>query len=448
MWVAPTYPYQYTPYDRTVTATVPSLGFNYSNKVRFESASLVTDLSYKIRATQKSFDQAPIDTNRLGLFFSPIKELNMDILKTFGDFNIDNYIGDPSDEYNYKYSELDKLRHYYFERLQNRNIYEYIRLVKYIDRSLFDTLIELAPARTNVVKGLLIEPHFLERSKVRWDRPTSERNDFETNIDTKRNITTVSDYLVEEVDLNVDDTNELFGELNNYDSSIDIENISIQGENPMYDGEIFNPINTQLEGSAPFYNSSIQCPTGSTLTGEADSFTFTEIGMDPNSLANRGFGIYSKNGVAKLNYFDNVFGNHTSSRSNVYVVKEQYTQKILTQVKGWPVNGATLGEPVRYVKMPFTRYRYKVSTLPFSGSISIGNEIVGVETFRGYLPTHYRYKNNLSEGLQQSYFNGSFQTSATTPDGLPAVETFSTNPNILRVAKTGRGSGEPILEVD
>jgi hypothetical protein len=309
-------------------------------------------------------------------------------------------------------------------------------------------LIELAPARRNVVKGLLIEPHFLERSKVRWDKPKSERNDFETNIDTKRNITTVSDYLVEEVDLNVDDVNELSGELNNYDSLIDIENISIQGENPMYGGEIFNPINTQLEGSAPFYNTSIQCPTGSTLTGEADSFTFTEIGMDPNSLANRGFGIYSKNGVAKLNYFDNVFGNHTSSRSNVYVVKEQYTQKILTQVKGWPVNGAALGEPVKYVKMPFTKYRYKVSTLPFSGSITIGNDIVGVETFKGYLPTHYRYKNNLSEGLKSSYFKGSFQSATTTPDGLPAVETFSTNPNILRVARTGRGSGEPILEVD
>jgi hypothetical protein len=28
------------------------------------------------------------------------------------------------------------------------------------------------------------------------------------------------------------------------------------------------------------------------------------------------------------------------------------------------------------------------------------------------------------------------------------VETFTTNPNILRVAKTGRGSGEPILETD
>ena len=56
--------------------------------------------------------------------------------------------------------------------------------------------------------------------------------------------------------------------------------------------------------------------------------------------------------------------------------------------------------------------------------------------------------NGLSTGLERSYFIGSQQTATTTPDGLPAVETFTTNPNILRVAKTGRGSGEPILEVD
>lgn len=372
----------------------------------------------------------------------------MDILKAFGDFNIDNYIGNPSDEYRTTYKELDTLRHYYFERLENRDIYEYIRLVKYIDRSLFDTLIELAPARTNVVKGLLIEPHFLERSKIKWTKPVSERNDFESNIDTKRNITTTSDYLVEEANLNVDNISQLAGELNNYDSVIDISDTSIVGQSIMYNGEILNSIKPELEASAPFFDTEIQCPVGASLIGEADSMTFTEIGMDPNSLANRGFGLYSKNGVAKINYFDNIFGNHTSSRSNVYVVKEQYTQKINTQVAGWPVNGAALGEPVRYVKTPVTLYRYKVSTLAFSGSISIGNEIVGVETIKGYLPTHYKYVNNLSEGLRRSYFKGSVQNSSTTPDGLSAVETFITNPNILKVAKTGRGSGEPILEVD
>jgi hypothetical protein len=50
--------------------------------------------------------------------------------------------------------------------------------------------------------------------------------------------------------------------------------------------------------------------------------------------------------------------------------------------------------------------------------------------------------------LKNSFFEGSKQSADTTPDGLSPVEIFTTNPNILRVADTGRGSGEPILEVD
>ena len=37
---------------------------------------------------------------------------------------------------------------------------------------------------------------------------------------------------------------------------------------------------------------------------------------------------------------------------------------------------------------------------------------------------------------------------ATTLDGGSPVQTFTTNPNTLRVSDSGRGSGEPILEVD
>jgi hypothetical protein len=81
-------------------------------------------------------------------------------------------------------------------------------------------------------------------------------------------------------------------------------------------------------------------------------------------------------------------------------------------------------------------------------SVSTGGNIVEASKLNGYFPTHYIFKNNLAEGLKRSFWQGSIQTTATTPDGLDPVETFTTNPNILRVAKTGRGSGEPILEVD
>jgi hypothetical protein len=449
MYSASTYPYQYTPYDRTVTANVPSLGFNVSNKIRFETQTLTTDLSYKQRATKKSFDRAPVDSNRLGLFFSPIKELNMDILKAFGDFNIDNYIGDPADEYKNSYKQLDILRGYYFERLDNRDIYEYIRLVKYIDKSLFEVLAELAPARTNISKGLLIEPHYLERSKTRWNKPESLRNDFTTLINTQDDIYVESESIPKDAYLDIQNVAKLDTTISNNNGIINLEETTVEVSNPNYETSI-KLDNQTLEANAPMYSVAIQVPTGSSLTGEVDAFTFTEIGMDKNSLANRGYGLYAKHGVAKTYKFDEVFGNHTSSRENVFIVKEQYTQKINTQIAGYPTTRSLIypGERVKYVKVPTTKYKYKVSTMAWSGSVTVGNEVVEVQALNGYLPTHYKFVNNLSEGLKRSYFMGSQQTALTTPDGLSAVETFTTNPNILRVAKTGRGSGEPILEVD
>jgi hypothetical protein len=450
MYSASVYPYQYTPYERTVTADVPSVGFGFANKIRFEDQTLTTDLSYKHRATKKSFDQAPIDSNRLGLFFSPIKELNMDILKTFGEFNIDNYIGDPSDEYKDNYRELDSLRHYYFERL-DRNINEYIQLVRYIDKSLFDVLADLAPARAKVSKGLLIEPHYLERSKTRWKKPESERNDYESIVSIQDNNEIESSYESKEGNLDATNISNITGEKNNYDSVVDANDVySLEGFNPNYDSTIDYNFDNIVEATAPFYNTLIECPTGETLTGEVDSFKFEQIGMELNSLANAGFGLYANRGTGIIRKFDSIFGNSesTGSRQNIYLVKKQYTQKVSTQIAGYPRSGSQPGERVRYADIDVIKYKYEVSTLPFSGSIAISPEIAQIKALNGYFPTHYKFVNNLGEGLQRMYFKGSLQTSATTPDGLSPVEIFTTNPNILRVAKTGRGSGEPILEVD
>jgi hypothetical protein len=50
--------------------------------------------------------------------------------------------------------------------------------------------------------------------------------------------------------------------------------------------------------------------------------------------------------------------------------------------------------------------------------------------------------------MRNSYFLGSKNTAATTLDGTAPVETFTTNPNTLRVNKAGRDASEPILEVE
>jgi hypothetical protein len=441
------YPYQYTIYDRDVTAKVPSLGFNQSDKIRFETQTLVGDLSHRVRATQKAFDRAPIDSSRLGLFFSPIKELNMDILKSFGNFNIDNYIGDPSDEFKDNYSELGILRDYYFKRV-NRDIYEYIRLVRSIDKSLFDVLEDLVPARAKVSKGLLIEPHYLERSKTKWKPAFSELNNYETSVDVEDDVNLIGDNNQFEAKLDTQSDVELSFQRDNYDVSIDVDDdINLISETSFYDTNVIVDDTIILNGEYSSYDSHIEVPTGANLTAMVETDTFEQIGMGKDSLANAGFGLYAPITTTGIVTKLDIFGNITSSREQIYLIKESYVETILTQTEGYPATSNN--ESVKYENVDVTKYKFKVSTLPFGSTPpSVGNNIVEVTPLFGYFPTHYRYKNNLPQGMINSFFEGSKQTTDTTPDGLPPVEVFTTNPNILRVADTGRGSGEPILQVD
>jgi hypothetical protein len=440
------YPYQYTPYDRTVTARVPSLGFNSSDKIRFETQTLVGDLSHRVRATKKAFDRAPIDSSRLGLFFSPIKELNMDIIKSFGNFNIDNYIGNPSDEYKDNYSELGVLRDYYFKRV-NRDIYEYIRLVRSIDKSLFDVLEDLVPARAKVSKGLLIEPHYLERSKTQWKPASSERSDYETSINVDDNVSAEGDNNQFSAEIDTDSNVVITHQYDNYDASIDGDDtISITSTTPFYNVDITIEDTIVLNGEYPSYVSYIDVPSGAKLSAMVDESTFQQIGMERDSLANAGFGLFAPITTGIVTKLD-IFGNLTASREDIYLIKQSYVETILTQTEGYPATSNN--EAVKYENVDVTKYKYKVSKLPYGSSVpSVGNDVVEVTPLSGYFPTHYRYKNNLSQGMQNSFFEGSKQTILTTPDGLSPVEVFTTNPNILRVADTGRGSGEPILQVD
>jgi hypothetical protein len=235
--------------------------------------------------------------------------------------------------------------------------------------------------------------------------------------------------------------------MDNYEATINSDEITrLLVDYPTYDSLIELEDVTVLEGSYPTYEVEIEIPNGSKLESTVDSFSSTQIGMDDKSLDLAGFGLYALNGTGSLTTLD-IFGNMTSSRKQIYKVKESYIEKVSVQTEGWPAT--TNNEQIKYEIQEVTNYRYNVSIVPVGATPpSIGNNVIEVTPLNGYFPSHYRYKNNLTQGLKYSFFEGSQQTSTTTPDGLDPVEIFTTNPNILRVANTGRGSGEPILEVD
>lgn len=433
------YPFNYRNYTRTVSATIPSIGFGYSDKVRIEEQELVEDLSFNRRVTKKAFDRAPIDSNRLGIFLSPTKELNLDIVKSFGDtLSIDDYIGNPADVYNDKYRDLDGLRNYYFNRI-NRNIYEYINLIRYIDKSLFDTLVDLVPARAKVAKGLLIEPHLLERSKVQWKRPLGEESVSEGIVDGDLGFDISSMVSTNEAVIRFDEVEDVSVELGSIDVLLQYStDESLTAENPTYEATIGYDDLEELSGEVASFSSTIRIEEVGSLKTEV------ELGLDLTSnrdttFRDLGFGLYAINGTASFfNQFDN-FGNLIREYRRVLVLEEKEDVRVQSFIK-------ELGEFQTFTVPKFTT---TVTTLPLDSTVDIqpdGDKILSVTPLNGYLPSHYKNK-LVPTGLRNSFYNGAKQTIGSTPDGLPPVETFTTNPNILRVADTGRGSGEPILKI-
>ena len=448
-----TYPYQYIPYDRDVTANVPSTGFNFANKVRFETQTKLIDLSYRQRATKKSFDQSPVDSNRLGLFFSPIKEINLDIVKSLGDFNIDNYIGNPADEYSDEYTDLKTLRNYYFSRY-TLNLHEYIQLVRYIDKSLFKTLESLVPARAKVSSGLLIEPHVLERSKTKWTKPSGTLSSLTSSIDVEQDVNVISTNPQYNAVVTASQEIALEGENPQYSGIIDAESdINIIGTKSNYSATITNTDTTTLEGTITRNSGSdmggisitVDAQVTGSVQGAYDSTAYQQIGMNPDGLARLGFGLYGKDGTAqRTRLFNN---NIVKDRVKVFLLKQSYTEDV-------PKNINSLDSSMGREFETITKYKHTVSILPWTGSNGLesptpsGGDIVAVTPLDGHFPTHYKNTTDLTTGLENSFFNGSKQTQSTTLDGGSPVQTFTTNPNTLRVSDAGRGSGEPILEVD
>jgi hypothetical protein len=444
-----TYPYQFEAIDRTVVLEIPDVGSTrYStNKVRFESQELVSDLSSKSRATKKAFDQSPTDSNRVGLFFSPTKELNIDIAKSLGGLNLDNYIGDPSDRYRSNYKRLDELRNYYFKRFDNRDIYAYINLIKLYEKSMFEDIKKMLPARVKATTGLLIEPHILERSKIAQKKPIGDEYQKDVTIHYEDTTILSSQNLQHEVKINSDFSENLIGENNQYQSIVDAnlsENLSAASY--QYDGLIENTDTTIT--NAESYQKEVNIDAGldeSTITTEID------LGIETygqTAYETIGFGIYAQNGNAIRTYFDKD-NKRVSERIRVQLITEQKERIVTKFAITASANG--LGDPRGgYVSDIQTYSETKLNIQPFSGSVVpvVKDNIIAVKPVDGYLPTHYKNTSDLTRGLQNSFFKGSKNTAATTLDGTPPVETFVSNPNTLTVNRTGRNTSEPILEVE
>jgi len=159
--------YGYT--EEVFYTNTPEAGPNSytSNKIRSEQNNLLRQLSPTARAEKPASDKYSLDSNKLGIYFSPTDQIDKDIFDHIGGVPLDNYLGDPKEEFEDSYSELKKLNRTYWKKYNNtQNKQAYLDQLKLYDMSLFTMLENMLPARANAELGVVIKPHFIERSKL------------------------------------------------------------------------------------------------------------------------------------------------------------------------------------------------------------------------------------------------------------------------------------------
>ena len=153
---------------------MPNLGPSNqsSRKIRIEDDERIDKvgnpvLKFNESITIPAYDKAPLDSNKLGIFFSPSAAINEDIISSFPNIDFDQYIGDPRDQYKENYTGLQTARNLYWKKYSGpNNFWDYLRLLKYYDASLYKQVHTLVPARANATVGILIEPTIFERDKI------------------------------------------------------------------------------------------------------------------------------------------------------------------------------------------------------------------------------------------------------------------------------------------
>lgn len=124
------------------------------------------------------------DLHRIEVGFSPTDNIEAYIVKHLEEtFNIDNYIGDPRNLTETSYPDLNTFRNSILEEVETYDLKDFVRYIKFFDNVLFRMIRDFVPARAVVDTGIIIKPHFLERSKIKGMELSGESRNLQGILD-------------------------------------------------------------------------------------------------------------------------------------------------------------------------------------------------------------------------------------------------------------------------
>jgi len=170
-------------YDRSLIDGVDSIN---NNKVTAITSSLHISSSVlsPYSTLQYYNNNSRRNSTNIEVGFSIADVLNDNITSSLGYFDIDQLIGNPKDQYSSSYTPLVSASNSYFSAYtQPHSVWEYIRLIKYFNNSLFKTIKDFVPARANLSTGIIVKSHILERNKYARHEPSASIDQMSQSID-------------------------------------------------------------------------------------------------------------------------------------------------------------------------------------------------------------------------------------------------------------------------
>lgn len=387
---------QYTSVKERYYIYAPTIGGQSlrSEKVRIEDTTLDRALSLTKRNAVGSYDKAAFDSNRLAIVFSLADQVNRDIFNHMGFHDLDYLVAGARYEFESDYPELRLFRQEYFKKYtQINNINSFIDILSLYDYTFFEQIRQLVPGRADLIAGILVEPHVLEKSKVQLaKRPKVENPQWDTVIGYS--VSQSGEYIGYEAAIDWPTDLEITQQY--YTGSVDLL-FDFSVEHEYFTGSIERPFTLTMQ-------SIHHVDPDSTNTGMADTVDCLIVRYSGSSSETGS--IVDEVGVSNYTQFSQVIY-HYSGAGDFPTRYEREWAMVISQSMGWA----------------------------YSSSL---------------VPTHYQYPEDSTENLKR--FVGCKLTgpdfnvnSPNTIDGGPVIEVYEVNPNTLSIKDDPR-QGNLVVE--
>ncbi len=137
----------------------------------------VTIEDYNNNTQKNSFD--------VQVGFSPADSINAHITGTLPNLSVQQLIGNPTLQYSSSYGPLVEVSDDYFNTYYSSryNVWDFIRVIKYYNNALFKMIQDYVPARSNLMTGIIVKSHILERNKYARHEPVVATSSYGQTID-------------------------------------------------------------------------------------------------------------------------------------------------------------------------------------------------------------------------------------------------------------------------